>query len=248
MMKYKLIKEYPNSPPEGTIVELTGDAKCICNSGYIDKNTLKENPEFWEEVVEKDYKILSFKSDINIVELRDAPKVMGYHSTLTEKSALEDDYWNIHSVKRISDGEVFTVGDEVGNGVYNGDITKFRETEEGLDVVVSDAWVKDLRYIEHTKHPLFTTEDGVDIYEGDEYFVITKYMGCYGISNYTCTKNKHSHYKTFSTKEKAEEWIDNNKPRYNKEEIYKALTCIEVSGSGTVEVNFNKFWETLNGN
>jgi hypothetical protein len=91
MKKYKLIKQYPGSVELGTIVE-----KCsFTGSGVIGNNKLYTNkkgfgvespenyPEFWEEVVEKDYEILI--------------------SRVVTKEIL--------SVKRLSDGEVFTIGD-----------------------------------------------------------------------------------------------------------------------------------------
>ena len=69
--KYKLIKEYPGSPELGIIAE--------------ERYVMKDQPEYWEEVVEKDYEILIS---------RVVPQ-------------------EILSVKRLSDGEVFTIGDEV---------------------------------------------------------------------------------------------------------------------------------------
>jgi len=88
--KYKLIKKYPGSDPVGTIV--TGYGK----DGWYSKGTggktydwtlVVYNPEFWEEVVEKDYEIVD-----TIIK-----------NNLKQK---------ISSVKRLSDGEVFTVGDK----------------------------------------------------------------------------------------------------------------------------------------
>ena len=53
--RYKLIKKFPGSAPVGTIIDLDDVAFGItCNyTNY---------PEFWEEIVEKDYEILEYKS------------------------------------------------------------------------------------------------------------------------------------------------------------------------------------------
>ena len=66
-MKYKLIKLYPNSPEIGTIVHKT---KAENGYGWKDEGpydsrlftnkTVENYPEFWEEVKEKEYTILSF--------------------------------------------------------------------------------------------------------------------------------------------------------------------------------------------
>jgi hypothetical protein len=70
---------------------------------------------------------------------------------------------------------------------------------------------------EPVKKPLFTTEDGVEIFKGDEYHSILinslYYQGKYTSEtpNYGKFTNPNS-CKTFSTKETAEEYILMNKP------------------------------------
>ena len=72
---------------------------------------------------------------------------------------------------------------------------------------------------------MFTTEDGVDIFEGDKYFICTA-----SLSN--CINNEgivskffkpNPNYKYFSTKEKAEEYILMNKPVLSLNDILKIL-------------------------
>jgi len=109
MKKYKLLKEYPGSPELGTIVK---------ELYYVYKG-LKHSPmydEYWEEVVEKDYEILRYYSIEN-------PSI----GRTTCNSKLNDTY-NIYSVKRLSDGEVFTIGDKAKTVDINGrhTITQFR--------------------------------------------------------------------------------------------------------------------------
>lgn len=75
---------------------------------------------------------------------------------------------------------------------------------------------------------MFTTEDGVDIMKGDKvYFTCEKYS--YNVVNifdpehdcalYSCALNRT--YKTFSTKEAAEEYIILNKPCLSINDILK---------------------------
>jgi hypothetical protein len=77
---------------------------------------VENSPEFWEEVVEKDYEILKYHSIEN-------PSI----GRTTCNSKLNDTY-SIYSVKRLSDGEVFTVGDKAKTVDTNGrhSIRQFR--------------------------------------------------------------------------------------------------------------------------
>ena len=114
MKKYKLIKEYPGSPKVGDIVK-----------GYGTDSW----SEFWEEVVEKDYEILSFKQDSGIADLWTkfhtnswGRNVNGQCVTnpYTTEEILSNKLYAIHSVKRLSDGEVFTLGDKAKTVDTNG--------------------------------------------------------------------------------------------------------------------------------
>lgn len=251
--KFKLIKEYPNSCGLGTIFtqhdERSNDfyADQTLHGGKVKTYSTEwnldyfvKNTEFFEEIVEKDYEILSFIANKNrkgitegdIISLnkdnifsgnsKDFIKISG---SLSE--ALNSDVWNIHSVKRLSDGEVFTVGDKI-EGYDNTGIKEIKLFEHGLRVitdangkgVVTDKLAWDLKSCKKAKTPLFTTEDGVDIYEGDtiysvfsNYIISTDIAGKYKNSNsehpveHWCRDDKY-----FSTKEAAEEYVLMNKP------------------------------------
>lgn len=129
----------------------------------------------------------------------------------------------IHSVKRLSDSETFSVGDFVqtndANYTFNFsfNIGSF-ELQSGNMMVITDDVTKsrfDFKMIEKVKPkvPLFTTEDGVEIYKDfDEfiYWVNTKiwFQGhCY-VGSY----EKDDTCKYFSTEEKAKDWLLHNKP------------------------------------
>ena len=182
MKKYKLIKEYPGSTELGTI-------KTTQNVSIEG-----EYPEFWEEVIEKDYEILS----------------------------MCDYKFNIYSVKRLSDGEVFTIGDRIKNTNYPHISDKIYEISlvdnkirvyyQGYDF---------LKNISHCKKVLFTTKDGVDIFEGDSYYNVYDFKIC----NKLTAKNPLSKHKklVFSTKEAAEEYILMNKPCLSLKDVNDIL-------------------------
>jgi hypothetical protein len=120
MKKYKLIKEYPGSDHEGIIVSLKTPNGLYegYQYNYYTKH-VENNPEYWQEVVDHGFEIISFKQDSNITDFwtkfREgwSRNVNGYPVTgpYSTEAILENSLYKIHSVKRISDGEIFTVGD-----------------------------------------------------------------------------------------------------------------------------------------
>ena len=143
----------------------------------------------------------------------------------------------ICSVKRLSDGAVFTVGDKVvfHSTEYFEDsvviIKDFFDRDEFIDVRSENNVVCSLNNISHHKKPIFTTEDGKDIFEGDEYWCVHSYD--FFLRDYIAeTGIYNKNYKRFSTKEAAEEYIRNNKPMYTLKDIEK---CVENWGLCKVE-------------
>ena len=112
MEKYKLIKEYPGSPKLGHIDSIVNKIE----TGYY-----SDNPEYWEKVVELDYEILSYihNGSKNIWK-KDSKFETYFHieGTFNPCTKLEDilkypKIYLIYSVKRLSDNEIFTIGDNV---------------------------------------------------------------------------------------------------------------------------------------
>lgn len=163
MKQYKLIKWYP-----GCGDHKEGDIIIKCNSGhplYLGKKAtgtlnytftskdVENNPEYWQEVVEKDYEILLMKnSHGNFYSLYENEKLGKY----------EIENHTIHSVKRLSDGKVFTIGDEVTNNSYKGKITSFKIHENTLKVYYDGFDL--LKQISKVKQPLFKSSDDVEIF------------------------------------------------------------------------------------
>lgn len=244
MNKYKLIKEFPGSPKLGIIWD-DGSPDCA------------KYPEFWEEIIEKDYEILSFKADcsgITLLELHDDQKYAykkgsNYQNKgfLTENQCLKDSYYSIYSVKRLSDGEIFTIGDNLDRECIKYNLDRNQNKISLIKIVtnppsqvianITDKFqTKDLLMFSTLGHntnlnvllkdakklktPLFITEDSVDIFEGDCFIGIDKYWNVYNCNTSSqVVKNNAENWIYYSTKEKAEEYIIMNKPCLNIREL-----------------------------
>ena len=241
--KFKLIKTYPGCLINiGEIVIKHNNSIYFPEKGGngIDKRYVENYSEFWQEVIEKDkdYEILSFIGSGGLIKDRIyrlmSNKQYGFEHTNTHSlewmlSAIgvpdEINPVVIYSVKRLSDNQIFSIGDNVtlfgwkhtdcfiegfkiNDKIHSLSITIKQEDTtstyyNGLDT---------LRKVE--KVPLFKSEDGVDMYIGDRYFRI--------ISNWEIQEEnviqlgeniyKNDTIKRFSTKEKALEYILENKP------------------------------------
>lgn len=230
MKKYRLIKEYPGSPKLDTIVKQTKNSLICIDDGnrfIVMLDVLQQYKEFWEEVVEKDYEILSFQLKDRLYTLNNKQSNIycsGHIGDCICLSHYKQDDYQIHSIKRLSDGEIFTIGDNTKYGC----IDKFYiKRDYLLATTVLESFGRHLNHLEKIKQPLFKTEDGVDIYEGNYYYNINCLINQSRIKatpSHTKTFNTINHNKCFSTKEKAEEYILMNKPCLSLNDIHNKLT------------------------
>jgi len=144
----------------------------------------------------------------------------------------ENCYSNIHSIKRKSDSEVFTVGDAVQSirSNWQGNDCKIeiiRAKEDGtIDFTINQNGDKGtyrncLNNFRKVKTPLFLTEDGIEIFEGDYYCHTTLDFQILGSKAGNLSGNllgKKGYY-YFSTEDKAQEWIILNKPMLSIKDI-----------------------------
>lgn len=158
---------------------------------------VEPSSEFWTELT---YKVLETK-------------------TYNRQGISNGTYIEITSVKRLSDGEVFSIGDKINfRGLYGNKSEHKYDTIRGFDLkqdaslgVLYHNGLVGIEKIQKYKEVLFTTEDGVDIFEGDE--VTWLYRDELKIAGTRkADKNMYTDLKYFSKKEKAEEHILMNKP------------------------------------
>jgi hypothetical protein len=166
--------------------------------GYNQKNY----PEFWEEVKEKDYEILKTCPIEGI----------------------------IYSIKRLSDGEVFTVGDKVDGPCGRNQKTVKISTEwiYYFDNKYKTTYTYRLEEINHSKEPLFVTEDGKGIFHERIPVVIYSKLTQKQLYSGLYFKSLHPQFTYtqplfFAKKENALAWVEENKPQYSKKQVINIL-------------------------
>ena len=203
-MKYILKKEYPGSPKLGNIID------------NLENDWIENYPEFWKLVVEKNYEILSLVASEKHPQHKKGSKFL-HNKDYKFKNMHPTEFWDIYSVKRISDNKIFTIGDFYEDLIIE---KMFMSVDDNILTT----------YKPKIKEPIFQTEDGVDIFEGDISFGVN--------SNFKLSEIKHINklyiylnVKEFSTKEKAEEYILLNKPVLSYgdvQEYLKVKDCNKV--------------------
>lgn len=211
-----------------------------------------------EKEKEEEYKILSFISDKN--SHRSCNKVVLNEQTNSYDWDLEsckglskdkvDDFlknknWKIHSIRRSSDGEIFTINDTVQliPGKWDSNDCNISEIKiindnvvfgiiQGTSTSEYDQGINSWRKI--TPRILFTTEDNVDIKENDNYWCVDRQYDIYTWKAYRSSDNFRS-FKRFSTKEAAEEYVLMNKPCLSINEVIditwinkQSISCDEL--------------------
>ena len=189
MKKYKLIKEYPGSDHEGIIVSLKTPNGLYEGYQYNYYSKHVENqPEYWEEVVEKDYEIVAMtNSEGTIMYFKDGwctkrNDTVCIHRTPSLGYILRNGINNnIHSVKRLSDGEVFTIGDLITGYSYE-DARSIQTIKicryTGIIKLEQDKGFTELHSATKVKQPIFLTHDGKYIFAGDKVWWVNKKTFC----------------------------------------------------------------------
>lgn len=249
--KYKLTKTYPGSPEVGK--ELSPKT-CVneddTNNYYWEGSWFnpKSFPEFWELVKEKDYEILTFKHIMSnhILQKHTDEKFANikgqWYAKCGEMSedeclAMQNDY-SIHYVKRLSDNIIFTVNDELSKGEK---IKSISLIDGAIRIYPQNSFYKLKDAVKAKKKPILITEDKVELFEGDKAYHICTLEGSWNVKESLVRKeisNPPSYFKYFTDKEKAEEYVLENKPRYslnNIEEAIKACLSLGLSYKGWKE-------------
>lgn len=143
----------------------------------------------------------------------------------------------IRTVKRLSDGEVFSIGD-MCDTFFLGKIEYIRVNGKHC-TVGGEKWGCPLQSakkapIPEEKPVLFTTEDGVVIREGDDAWVVNGIWAVFLKCAFDQEKYEDlvNHCLFFSTKEAANEYVTMNKPCLNLTEIDEILVKeIRIGGA-----------------
>jgi hypothetical protein len=158
-------------------------------------------------------------------------------------SLLEDSCdWEeiIESVKRLSDGEIFSIGDKItfkglfgNNSEHKYDIIKgFKFKQDKKIGALYHNGIVGLEIIEKYKEPIFTTEDGVDLFGGESVYGVTDSFQLAYTS--ILTEENGQRCRLFAEKEKAEKYIEENKPQYSQKDVENAMGgdffCKSVEG------------------
>lgn len=149
----------------------------------------------------------------------------------------------IYSVKRLSDGKVFTIGDKYKN-LSQTQIYTIKEFEIRDGVLRANAAEYGFDFFEDlikVKEILFITEDGRPVYKDDKFYYVNKYfiIDEYWADNAWTPKEDGLE---FSTEEKAQEYVLMNKPLFSVQEIHDFLS-IEL---GNYNILREKAKEKLN--
>jgi hypothetical protein len=222
MKKYKIIKTYPGSDKLGTIITLDKNGECWSTPQLVIENDCKHHPEFFEEIIQKQYEILFYHC-----------KSLGHTlkaSQFTDTQFGGNSEWSIYSIRRLNDSEVFSIGDVLVD-TFNKSQGSFTLKEIEFESAPCDKGTGKLSFV-HThqilgkyiplerlqkaKPVLFVTEDGVSVVENDNvHWVIN---GKYAYELRICEAHIKSSllerdvYKIFSSFEKAQDFILMNKP------------------------------------
>lgn len=240
MERYKLIKDFPeNTFKVGTILIKSPENSYFYyrdskNRFTVYWQAVKDFSEFWEKVVEKNYEILSIRGTSTsrwVYKLTKYPFFqIGCDDNIINIETDPKYYYEIYSVKRLSDGKIFTIGDKVKDRLTD-ELTNFRTQEivgfkGNLKIICTakSGTAMPLSTIRHIEKPLFKTEDNVDIFEDDTYWWVNRISYYYGIFRGSSSSFIEPElYLYFSNKKMALEYIIMNKPCLSLQEVMYSI-------------------------
>lgn len=129
-------------------------------------------------------------------------------------------HFPIHSVRRLTDNLVFSVDDDTA--IRKIDSFSIDKSVNDIKVHYKEGGWDYLSQVKKAKHPVFTTSDGVSMFDDDEYYKVwdnllyTKYYASKGgeyPSKYTRT--------TFSTEDAAKKYVLFNSPKLSINDVLK---------------------------
>lgn len=188
--------------------------KTSLTNGYQDLKEFKE-----KEQPKKEYEVLSYIDTFDNTNILDATNP--YHTFKIDMGKLRK--IKIHSVKRLSDSVVFTIGDKVQYALCckehpiewiidnfliphetSHDIMARSKDNEMVELLSTIKKVED-------KQPILTTEDGVKIYDRNKCYRVDQNWFIYQGNDYAYILTPDTN-KYFSTEQLAKDYVVENKP------------------------------------
>lgn len=260
--KFKLVETYPGSPKLNEIVELSGTNPIYYRSlsvmGKLVSASHVEGNKFWKDityVIDKEYEVTTYKFNTGEVYARhtNAPGLFfpigaysAWPSAVYEDAFTTGSYKkeaSIYSIKRLSDGEIFTVGDllsddsftksarhDLSEGPHDNIITRIAEVKNFMKdtagyvsvekgkLMFSASNIYDnlnvlLEDAKKYKGISIKTEDGKTILEKQSCWYVNKYGF---INEYVVHSHSHEvkELKFFSTEKLARDYSDKAFPKY----------------------------------
>lgn len=198
----------------------------------------------------KEYEILSYTFQKRVYNKNNFGEFCcGFDVPVQSLLLHPEDMKTIHSVKRLSDGEIFTVGDDYGSSKIEG-FKIDTEFNGGLCAIShKGSSLSSLYSLEKVKQPLFTTEDGVEITDEKQtlYAVLTKAQWETREDTVKRMKERSSFstplnpaWKYFSTDEVRLHYIIRNKPSLSWNDVFNLFRDNGSSTSKFLDAVFEK--------
>lgn len=273
-MKYKLIETYPNSPQLGFIFDENENPNPICNDTII--FSIQNYPKFWEEVYESNFEILEFKDCNNgdTFKLNNnkcysrSPNnsYVSLHNMLHVGRCVDDKSFIITKIKRLSDGEIFTIGNKIKlnenweddcvlDKIYCEDEYLTFQLKQGPSITSYREKIFEDEFKNWEKVDVFKTFDGEEFTYGDRVWWVTKN----GEINNTIWKKFngiHPDCTNFLSKEKCESYIKEKQKEQERKDIRETFdklleqikktqnnTTVKIIHTPTTGTDFNLNFE-----
>jgi hypothetical protein len=143
--------------------------------------------------------------------------------------------WKIHSILRMEDDLIFTIGDLVKTqGGNSFRISEFKIREKDNKILVSSleyTFICTLDELIQLKRVIFTTDDQVGILGGDRYFFVRKDLSSTAIGEFKkashISSSRSNDFLYFSNYENALDYLVNNLKVFSIEEVKDILSFPE---------------------
>lgn len=257
MKKFKLIKEYP-----GTIGSLGAIAEEIDHGSYSNYNVtllegtekefvgsfstnyIENHPEFWKEIIEPLFGVTSYYYQGGFC--------LVLNGSCKDIDLFKGDDHNIRSIEILKTGEKFYVGDyarlidekwpdncEISRIFVDEDGELKFEIKQGSASCIYFAFEEnsDKFRFEKIVKPLFLTNTGKQIFEGDTYFMVeddfSRIIEAEAHKNYTPKK-------AFSIREEAECWRFQNAPVLSFNDVLDIFPNLRSQKKGILSGTVNE--------